>query len=99
MVIFPMTNGSGRWASVRKRSRASTSARDLKGEWIWGKREDLIRKSAEFLRTIKDKTPGAETEKWLNNYCGPTSETYQELAKLIKQSRSAINGFTTARTS
>ncbi|WP_027531720.1 DUF4863 family protein [Bradyrhizobium sp. WSM3983] len=49
-----------------------------------GSREDLIQRSIRFLREVKDMTPGAEMEKWLNDEYGEESELYQELSRLIK---------------
>ncbi len=36
-----------------------------------GHREELIMRSIPFLREVKDMTPGAEMEKWLNEKYGP----------------------------
>ena len=47
-------------------------------------RDELIQKSIPFLQEVKDMTPGAEMEKWLNQKYGENSELYQELARLIK---------------
>lgn len=47
-------------------------------------KEDLIERCLPFLEEIKDMTPGAEVEQWLNNKYGPDSELYQHLARLIK---------------
>ena len=49
-----------------------------------GSREELIQRSIPFLREIKDMTPGAEMEKWLNEKYGENSELYQDLSRLIK---------------
>ena len=46
-------------------------------------RDDLIRISIEFLREVKDMTPGAEMEKWLNERYGEESQLYRDLARLI----------------
>ena len=35
-----------------------------------GHREELIERSISFLREVKDMTPGAEMEKWLNEKYG-----------------------------
>ena len=47
-------------------------------------REELIQRSIPFLREVKDMTPGAEMEKWLNEKYGADSALYKELAGLIK---------------
>jgi hypothetical protein len=47
-------------------------------------RDELIRKSIAFLAIVKDMTPGAQMERWLNTEFGPQSETYRELARLIR---------------
>jgi hypothetical protein len=49
-----------------------------------GSREELIQRSIPFLRKIKDMTPGAEMEKWLNEKYGENSELYRDLSRLIK---------------
>ena len=49
-----------------------------------GSREDLIQSSIPFLREVKDMTPGAEMERWLNQKYGEGSQLYQDLARLIK---------------
>ena len=49
-----------------------------------GHREELIQKSAEFLAAIRDMTPSAATEKWLNENYGPDNATYQDLARLAR---------------
>jgi hypothetical protein len=48
-------------------------------------REELIEKTVAFLSGIKDKTPNAEMEQWLNATHGPGSALYEDLARLIKQ--------------
>jgi Domain of unknown function (DUF4863) len=48
-------------------------------------KEQLIEKSIAFLAQVKDKTPNADIERWLNEKYGPGSELYEELARLIKQ--------------
>ncbi len=48
-------------------------------------REELIDKTIAFLGEIKDRTPGAEMEQWLNANYGPGSALYEDLARLIKQ--------------
>jgi len=47
-------------------------------------REKLIERSIPFLAEVKDMTPGAEMERWLNATYGPNSELYTDLASLIK---------------
>ena len=47
-------------------------------------REELIQRSIPFLREVKDMTPGAEMEKWLNEKYGKNSVLYKDLARLIK---------------
>ena len=49
-----------------------------------GSREELIQRSAPFLREVKDMTPGAKMERWLNETYGEESALYQDLARLIK---------------
>jgi hypothetical protein len=49
-----------------------------------GHREELIQRSIPFLQEVKDMTPGAEMEKWLNRKYGEGSALYQDLARLIK---------------
>ena len=49
-----------------------------------GSREELIARSIAFLRDVKDMTPGAEMEKWLNEKYGQESQLYQDLSRLIK---------------
>jgi hypothetical protein len=49
-----------------------------------GHREDLIQRSIPFLQEIKDMTPGAAMEKWLNDKYGESSAIYGDLARLIK---------------
>ncbi len=49
-----------------------------------GHREDLIARSIPFLQVVKDMTPGAEMEKWLNATYGPQSDLYRDLARLIR---------------
>ena len=50
-----------------------------------GSREDLIQSSIPFLREVKDMTPGAEMERWLNERYGEDSQLYRDLARLIKR--------------
>lgn len=49
-----------------------------------GSREELIAHSISFLREVKDMTPGAGMEKWLNEKYGEKSQLYQDLSRLIK---------------
>ncbi|MGY8635459.1 DUF4863 family protein [Bradyrhizobium sp. 14AA] len=49
-----------------------------------GAREELIQRSIPFLREVKDMTPSAEMERWLNDKYGEASSLYQDLARLIK---------------
>lgn len=49
-----------------------------------GSRDELIQCSIPFLREVKDMTPGAEMERWLNQTYGESSQLYQDLARLSK---------------
>ena len=49
-----------------------------------GHREELIELAIPFLKEVKDMTPGAEMEKWLNQKYGADSELYKGLSRLIK---------------
>src|SRR5215475_7911816 len=49
-----------------------------------GNREELIKRSIPFLREVKDMTPSAAMEKWLNEKYGADSDLYRDLARLIK---------------
>jgi hypothetical protein len=49
-----------------------------------GQREELIRRSIPFLLEVKDMTPGADMEKWLNTKYGKGSALYENLARLVK---------------
>src|ERR1700739_4179312 len=49
-----------------------------------GSREELIAHSIPLLREVRDMTPGAKMEKWLNEKYGEESELYQDLSRLIK---------------
>jgi hypothetical protein len=49
-----------------------------------GSREELIERSIPFLQEVKDMTPGADMEKWLNEKYGEHSELYLDLSRLIK---------------
>ena len=44
----------------------------------------LIERSIPFLREVKDMTPSAAMERWLNTTHGPGSELYEDLSRLIK---------------
>ena len=50
-----------------------------------GSRDELIQRSISFLREVKDMTPGAEMERWLNRKYGEDSQLYQDLSRLIKR--------------
>ena len=45
----------------------------------------LIEATVSFIEKIKDKTPGEDMERWLNDTHGPGSKTYEELAALVKR--------------
>ncbi len=45
--------------------------------------EALHDAAAAFLDTVKDRTAGTEMEQWLNTHCGPGSEVYDTLARLV----------------
>jgi hypothetical protein len=49
-----------------------------------GHREELIARSIPLLSEVKDTTPGAEMERWLNRKYGEDSPLYKDLARLIK---------------
>jgi len=49
-----------------------------------GSREELIARGIPFLQKVKDMTPGAEMERWLNEKYGEQSQLYQDLSRLIK---------------
>jgi hypothetical protein len=49
-----------------------------------GSREQLIELSIPFLREVKDMTPSAAMERWLNETYGEESALYNDLARLIK---------------
>jgi hypothetical protein len=49
-----------------------------------GGRDELIQHSITLLREVKDMTPGAEMEKWINEKYGENSPLYQDLSRLIK---------------
>jgi len=47
-------------------------------------RQALIDRSIPFLQEVKDMTPGAEMERWLNAKYIPESALYRDLSRLIK---------------
>ena len=47
-------------------------------------RQALIDRSIPFLQEVKDMTPSAEMERWLNRKYGPESPLYRDLSRLIK---------------
>jgi len=49
-----------------------------------GSREELVQRSILFLREVKNMTPGAEMEKWLNRKYGEHSGLYKDFSRLIK---------------
>jgi hypothetical protein len=49
-----------------------------------GHREELIERSIAFLGQVKDMTPGAAMENWLNSNYGEDSDLYKDLSHLIK---------------
>jgi hypothetical protein len=49
-----------------------------------GHREELIERSIPFLSEVKDMTPGAAMERWLNQKYGKGEPLYEDLARLIK---------------
>jgi hypothetical protein len=49
-----------------------------------GHREELIQRSIPFLQEVRDMTPGADMERWLNRNYGEGSALYKDLARLIK---------------
>src|SRR5262249_4698960 len=68
---------------VRERSpRGCGCAKETSG--AMRHRVELIQHSIPFLREVKDMTPGAEMEQWLNEKYGPESNLYRDLARLIK---------------
>jgi hypothetical protein len=44
-------------------------------------RQALIDRSIPFLEEVKEMTPGAEMERWLNTKYGPESSLYRDLSK------------------
>src|ERR1700739_1083473 len=53
-------------------------------ETAMGSQEELIARSIPFLHEVKDMTPGAEMETWLNRTYGEDSQLYQDLSRLIR---------------
>lgn len=47
--------------------------------------DELIEVSAPLLERLKSRTPGRNLEEWLNEHYGPGTETYDKLAKLIRE--------------
>lgn len=47
-------------------------------------RDELIQRSIPFLKEVKDMTPGAAMERWLNTRYGPGSALYEDLSRIIK---------------
>ena len=47
-------------------------------------RQALIGRSIPFLEEVKDMTPGADMERWLNTKFGPESPLYRDLSRLVK---------------
>lgn len=47
-------------------------------------RDELIRRSIGFLAVVKDMTPSAELERWLNQTYGPDTDLYRDLARLCR---------------
>jgi hypothetical protein len=47
-------------------------------------REELLQRSISFLRIVKDMTPSAKMEAWLNQEYGENSKVYRDLARLVK---------------
>lgn len=48
-------------------------------------RDELIEATIAFIDQIKDKTPGAEMERWLNDKHGPGSTVYEDLAGRVRR--------------
>ncbi|HTH98556.1 MAG TPA: DUF4863 family protein [Stellaceae bacterium] len=46
--------------------------------------QELIERSIAFLGEVKDMTPGAEMERWLNRHYGPETPTHRELSRLVR---------------
>jgi hypothetical protein len=49
------------------------------------RRDVLISRSIDLLRELKNRTPGTELERWLNDTYPPASTLYRDLAGLIKE--------------
>lgn len=47
--------------------------------------EDLIARSIPFIDEIKNRTPGFELEKWLNDNRGPGSAVWDDISGIIKE--------------
>jgi len=47
-------------------------------------KEEFLARFTLLLHEVKDLTPGAEAEQWLNTQYGVESELYQDLARLIR---------------
>lgn len=47
--------------------------------------QDLIERSIPFLGQVKNRTPGVELEKWLNETHGPGTAPYDDLARMITE--------------
>ena len=45
-----------------------------------GHREELIQRSIAFLQEVRDMTPSAAMENWLNEKYGENSDLYKDLA-------------------
>ena len=48
-------------------------------------RNELIEAAMAFIEQIKDRTPGAEMERWLNDEHGPGSTVYEDLAHRVRR--------------
>ncbi|MBB3590617.1 hypothetical protein FHX08_000961 [Rhizobium sp. BK529] len=48
-------------------------------------RDALIDTAIRFIEEIKDKTPGAAMERWLNETHGPGSPLYEDLARRVRR--------------
>jgi hypothetical protein len=51
---------------------------------IMDSRQALIDRSIPFLHEVRDRTPGAAMERWLNGKYGPDSALHRDLSRLIK---------------
>lgn len=47
-------------------------------------RRKLVEASIPFLEKVRDKTPGAALEQWLNAHYGPASALHRDLSRLVK---------------